>query len=219
MIPAPLLLAWVMDSPKIKSRQMRGIIGVTAIGTITMASLAGVLGWIVVHGVDRNKTPPGADWTDSTAVGYIFLYLFFGIVDACFQIVVQWTLSALTNDPVLCARYAGAFRGTVSFGMCIAFTLDAKAVSYKVQIIIQLAVYALALASLYYVILVYVKETNYFAEENVIVPVAVEEQAIVAGLVSEDVVQHELELEKIARGLINTDEEQTVEPKSVKPKA
>ena len=75
MIPAPLLLAWVMDSPKIKSRKMRGVIGVTAIGTITMASLAGVLGWIIVKGVDRHKTPPGADWTEPNAIGYIFLYL------------------------------------------------------------------------------------------------------------------------------------------------
>ena len=105
--------------------------------------------------------------------------------------------------------------------MCIAFTLDAKAVSYKVQIIIQLAVYALALASLYYDILVYVKETNYFVEENVIVPASVEEKAIVAGLVTEDVIRHELELEKIARGLVNTDEEESVEAESesVKPKA
>ncbi|OQV05328.1 hypothetical protein CLAIMM_10089 isoform 2 [Cladophialophora immunda] len=210
MIPAPLLLAWVMDSPKIKSRRMRGVVGVTAIGTITMASLAGVLGWICVHDIDRHKTPPGADWTDgSAAVGYIFLYLFFGIVDACFQIVVQWTLSALTNDPVLCARYAGAFRGTVSLGMCIAFTLDARTVSYKNQIIIQLCVYALALCSLYYVILTYVKETNYFAEENVIVPVAFEEKAIVEGLVADDVIRRERELEKIARGLAVDDVEST----------
>ncbi len=55
----------------------------------------------------------------------------------------------MTNDPVLCVRYAGAFKGTVSFGVCITFTLDVEAVSYMVYIIIQLAVYALALVSLY----------------------------------------------------------------------
>ncbi len=166
MIPAPLAFAWIMDNPKIKSRRMRGVIGVTVIGVISMSALAGLLGWIITKGVDRNLTPPGADWTESSAQGYIFLYLFFGIIDACFQIVVQWTLSSLTNDPVLCARYAGAFRGTVSFGMCIAFTLDSQNISYKVQVIIQLAVYALAVACLYYVILTYIKETNYFTAKR-----------------------------------------------------
>jgi hypothetical protein len=227
MIPAPLLLARMMDSSRIKSRQIRGVVGVTAIGVVTMASLAGLLGWICVHDVDRTKPPPGVDWTNSTGVGYIVLYLFFGIVDACFQIVVQWVLSALTNDPVLCARYAGAFRGTVSLGMCIAFTLDAKAVSYKNQVIIQLCIYALALCSLYYVIFKYVKETNYFAEENVIVPVSFEEKALVEGLVTEEAVRREQELERIARGLATTtkgvdvEEDSSVEPKVevVEPKA
>ncbi|RFU33869.1 hypothetical protein B7463_g2471, partial [Scytalidium lignicola] len=198
MIPSPLLLGYLMDHPKIESRRTRGLLGVTAIGVITMASLSGLLGWIITKGVDRNLPPPGADWTESAAQGYIFLYLFFGIIDACFQIVVQWTLSALTNEPELCARYAGAFKGTVSFGMCIAFTLDSKAVSYKVQTIIQLVVYALALASLYYVISVYVTETNYFTEENVIVPASVEEKAVVSGMVPEDIIRHEHEKEQIA---------------------
>jgi hypothetical protein len=191
-----------MDSPKIKSRRMRGILGVTAIGIITIAALSGLLGWIIHEGVNRNKTPPGADWTDSSAQGFIFLYLFFGIIDACFQIVVQWTLGSLTNDPVLCARYAGAYRGTVSLGMCISFTLDAKAVSYKTQVIVQLAVYALALVSLYFVILTYVKETNYFTEENVIVPVAVEEKAVLSGEVPVEVIEHEHEKEQLAEQIV-----------------
>lgn len=202
MIPSPLLLGWIMDSPKVKSRKTRGILGVTAIGVVTMSALSGLLGWIIVKGVDRTKPPPGADWTQSTAVGYIFLYLFFGIIDACFQCVVQWTLSSLTNDPVLCARYAGAFKGTVSLGMCVAFTLDAKAVSYKTQTIIQLAIYTLALVCLYYVIIVYVKETNYFLEESVIVPEAFEKKAILAGMVAEDS-EHHLHLQ--------TDDEKTAE--------
>jgi hypothetical protein len=202
MIPAPLSLAWVMDSPKIKSRRMRGVIGVTAIGVITLAALSGLLGWIISNGVDRNKTPPSTDWTDSSAHAFIFMYLCFGIIDACFQIVVQWTLGALTNDPVVCARYAGAFRGTVSLGMCMTFTLDSKAVSYQTQVIIQLAVYALALVSLYYVILTYVKETNYFAEENVIVPVSVEEKAVLSGAVDVDVIEHEHEKEQLAQNMV-----------------
>lgn len=60
--------------------------------------------------------------------------------------------------------------------MCVSFVIDSEGVSYRNQAIIQLLLYALGLACLLYVIAVYVKETNYFAEEDVIVPAAVEEK-------------------------------------------
>jgi hypothetical protein len=181
MIPAPLCLAWVMDSPKIGSRRTRGFAAVSVVGLITMGALGGLLGWITNQDVNRNNPAPGLDWTDSGFGAGVVLYILFGIVDACFQIIVQWTLGSLTNDPVLCARYAGAFKGTVSLGMCIAFTLDSKAVSYKTQVIIQLVLYAVALCCLFYVIYYYVEDTKYFKEENVIVPAAVEENLVIAG--------------------------------------
>jgi hypothetical protein len=207
MVPSPLILSWIMDNQKVKSRRTRGILGVTIVGVITLASIGGLLGWILREGVDRNKTPPAVDWTDPSAHAFIFLYLCFGIIDACFQVIVQWTLGSLSNDPAVCARYAGAYRGTVSLGMCIAFTLDSKAVSYTAQVIMQLSVYTLALVSVYYVILRYVKQTNYFTEESVIVPAAIEEIAILSSTVPEKVVEHEHGKEQLANQIIIGSEE------------
>ena len=49
-----------------------------------------------------------------------------------------------------------------------------------------------------YVLVIYVKETNYFTEENVIAPLSVEEQARVAGLVTEEQIDSEAAKNKAA---------------------
>ncbi|KAK5124766.1 hypothetical protein LTR85_001479 [Meristemomyces frigidus] len=200
MIPAPIALAWVMDNPRIMSRRNRGLSGVAIVGTITMASTAGLLGWVMRNNIDRSLTSPAVDWTDSAFASGFVLYVLSGIVYACFQITVQWTLSALTNDPVLCARYAGAFKGTVSLGMCISFTIDAKSVSFQTQLVVDLVLYAAGLACLVYVIMVYVKDTNYFLESDVIVPAYAEEKALAQGDVQQTAVEEMRLREAVAEG-------------------
>ncbi|KAJ6443235.1 membrane transporter protein [Purpureocillium lavendulum] len=174
MIPAPLALAWVMDNQRLSSRRTRGLIGVAIVGTITIGVTAGLLGWILRNGVERSGNGPAVDWADSRFAAAFILYLLFGVVYACFQITVQWTLASLTNEPSLCARYAGAFKGTVSLGMCVSFIVDSQGMSYRNQAIMQLVLYAFGISCLAYVIAVYVKETNYLDESLVVVPEAVE---------------------------------------------
>ncbi|KAF4961810.1 hypothetical protein FSARC_10068 [Fusarium sarcochroum] len=173
MIPAPILLAYIMDNRHIKSRRSRGLMGFSVVSLITMGATSGLLAWVMQNHVVKSAESPAVDWTDSAFAPGIILYLLFGVIFACFQISVQWTLSSLTNDPSLCARYAGAFKGTVALGMCISFTVDSQGMSFRDQIIMQLALYALGICCLFYVISVYVKQTNYFAEEGVVVPVEV----------------------------------------------
>ncbi|KAJ9145453.1 Membrane transporter protein [Pleurostoma richardsiae] len=200
MIPAPICLAMIMDNPRIASRRTKGLIGTAVVGVITMATTAGLLGWVIHNNVNGDNDPPAVDWTDSAFAAGFILYLLNGIIYACFQIAVQWTMASLTNDPALCARYAGAFKGTVSLGMCISFTIDSQGVSYRNQVIIQLALYGFGLVCLFWVIAYYVKETNYFLEDSVIVPAKIEEKAVTLGLVAEDVIEHEHQKELIAEG-------------------
>lgn len=61
-----------------------------------------------------------------------------------------------------------------------------------------------------YVLVVYVKETNYFTEENVIAPLSVEEQARVAGLVTEEQIESEAAKNKVA-GMNAKDRKQDAE--------
>ncbi|KAL4882103.1 MFS general substrate transporter [Aspergillus karnatakaensis] len=181
MIPSPFLLAWLLDNKHIQSRKSRGLIGTTYVALITLGATSGLLAWVfrnnVTHGSSNSNatttttTPsPLVDWTDSAFTAGIILYLLFGIIYACFQIVVQWTLAALTNDPALCARYAGAFKGTVSLGMCVSFTVDSQGMAFRDQVVMQLVLYAVGIGCLGYVVLVYVQQTNYLVEEGVVVP-------------------------------------------------
>lgn len=198
MIPAPLILTAIMGSPRLKTRRIQGLVGASIVSITTLACFGGLLGWVIHNDVDRTKTPPAVDWTDSAFAGGFILYLLSGVVYACFQIIAQWTLGSLSNDPSVCARYAGAFKGTVSFGMCISFTIDSQMVSYRDQTIIQLCIYALGIVSLLYVIWFHVKDTNYFLEEAVIVPLSAEERAVMSGKVPQEVIEHEHIKERIA---------------------
>ena len=199
MIPCPLALAYVMDSNFIKSRRIRGLVGVAIMGTITLAASAGLAAFIVEKDVNRQKnTPPAVDWSDGAFAGPFILYLLFGIVYATYQICVQWTLASLTNDPVKCARYAGMFKGTTSLGMCISFVLDSKNVSYLDQLIVQFVLYGVGLACLVSVIWFCVKDTNYFLEDDVIVPKSYEEKAILEGMVDQEAVDREKAKERLA---------------------
>ena len=80
MIPCPLLLAYVMDTKHIKSRRIRGITGAIIMGTICLATNAGLAAWITKNNVNRQKnTPPGVDWTDSAFGAGFVLYLLSGM--------------------------------------------------------------------------------------------------------------------------------------------
>ncbi|KAF2102542.1 hypothetical protein NA57DRAFT_71532 [Rhizodiscina lignyota] len=199
MIPCPLVLASILDTSRIKSRRMRGMVGTACMGTLTLAVCAGLAGWIAKNDVNRQKnTPPGVDWSDSAFGAGFILYLLEGIVYACYQICVQWTLGALSNDPIQCARYAGLFKGTTSLGMCVSFILDSQNVSYMDQLIVQFVLYGVGLVFLFGILWFQVKETNYFLEEDVIVPHKFEEKLTIEGKINEQQLEHEREKELLA---------------------
>ncbi|KAK5948242.1 hypothetical protein OHC33_010676 [Knufia fluminis] len=203
MIPAPICLAYIMDNKKIRSRRIKGLLGSVLVGLISLGAIGGLLGWVVSNHIDRTKAAPAIDWTDSAFAAGFILYVLSGIIYACFQIAVQWTLAALTNDPALCARYAGAFKGTVSFGMCISFTIDSQGMNFKKQTIVQLILYIIGWVCLLYVIAVYVKPTNYFLEDSVIVPAAFEQKVAVEGVIGSDQAEEQVIKEEIARGSLD----------------
>jgi hypothetical protein len=94
---------------------------------------------------------------------------------------------------------AGLFKGTTALGMCISFVLDSKNVSYIDQLIVQFTLYAVGLVFLLGIIWFCVKDTNYFLEENVIVPHRWEERARIEGLVADEQIEREHQKEMLAR--------------------
>ena len=178
MIPLPLALAWVMDTRTIKKRRSRGLLGCAIIGIVMIATYSSMAAFIKHYDIDRTKTPPQVDWTDSRFAWGFILYLLSGIIHAGFQVCGQWVLGALTNEPAKCARYAGLYKGFTSLGLMIAFLMDGQGVSYATQQIVQFVLYMVGLASLVGVTWFYVEDTNYFLEADVIVPKHVEAEIL-----------------------------------------
>ncbi|KAM5460956.1 hypothetical protein MferCBS49748_007571 [Microsporum ferrugineum] len=194
----PWIIVFVLDSRRIKSRKTRGFIGVAFIGAISLGASAGLYAWLDINNVGSLKKPLAKDWTDPEFGGMFTLFLLFGAIYAAYQMTIEWVVSALTNDPSKLAQFGGIFKGTLSLGICLSFVMAAENVPFVGQLSLQFSLYIIGVIGMIYVLIVYVKETNYFTEENVIAPLSVEEQARAAGLVTEEQIQSEAAKNKAA---------------------
>lgn len=71
-------IAPLLDSPKIGSRRMRGLVSTIVMGVLTIVTWIGLLVWL-----DRNPLdplhPPLWGWTEKSYGGFLVLTLLFGI--------------------------------------------------------------------------------------------------------------------------------------------
>lgn len=104
-------------------------------------------------------------------------------VFSIYQIAVQYVITSLTNNPERLARYAGIFRGVTAFGMMFSFIIDGQGGSYLAQLSFQFACYGVGIILLYIVAILFTTDSNYFQEDEVIVPVHVEQEAKAKGMV------------------------------------
>ncbi|KIX01044.1 uncharacterized protein Z518_10110 [Rhinocladiella mackenziei CBS 650.93] len=194
----PGLLILVLDNQRIKSRQTRGLIGLGLMSAVSIGACAGLIAWLEVYNVDDLTEAAGEDWTDAAWPGLFVCYLLFGMIYAGYQMVVEYTLASTTNDPSTLARVAGMFKCYSSFGMMISFIMAGERVTFLGQVILQFVLYVLGAIGVAWVLIYRVKDSNYFTEEDVIVPLAEEERSKLAGLVTEEQIAHEHEKELVA---------------------
>jgi hypothetical protein len=119
----------------------------------------------------------------------------------CYQVAVQWVLGGLTNDPDMCSRYAGLYKGTSGAGLCISFILDAAGVPFIYQLTVQFVCYACGITALLFITVTQIKETNYFLEENIIAPHRFEDSLIAKGTIGEEQMEREKRKERLAKEL------------------
>ncbi|EFQ96815.1 hypothetical protein MGYG_08738 [Nannizzia gypsea CBS 118893] len=194
----PWIMVCILDNRQVKNRKTRGFIGVAVIGAVSVGASAGLYAWLDINNIASLKKPQAKDWTDPEFGGMFALFLLFGAIYAAYQMTIEWVVSALTNDPSKLAQFGGVFKGTLSLGICLSFVMAAQNVPFVGQLSLQFSLYVIGVIGMVYVLIVYVKETNYFTEENVIAPLSVEEQARVAGLVTEEQIQSEATKNKVA---------------------
>ncbi|EOD47484.1 putative duf895 domain membrane protein [Neofusicoccum parvum] len=66
------------------------------------------------------------DWTESSYIGHMFLYMFYGFYDSVWQTSVYWLMGAMTNNGRKLANFAGFYKGIQSAGAAIIWALDLK---------------------------------------------------------------------------------------------
>lgn len=84
------------------------------------------------------------------------------------------------------------------------FIIDGQGAAYVAQLAFQFACYFVGIVFLYAVTVLWVTDTNYFIEDNVIVPEHVKDDAQIQGKVTEDDIEREHQKEAEAEGKANS---------------
>ena len=90
--------------------------------------------------------------------------------------LVQWILSALTNDPEQLARFAGLAKGVLAGGEATSFGTDAAGLTQLRVVAYNFTLQAFGLLCMGFVGWKCVTDTNYRLEANVIPPSHLEAQ-------------------------------------------
>lgn len=128
-IPSTFLFGCVLDNNRF-SRRIRGFTALTLALAFVIVSWSLVLHILGKHDLRRDVSSPAWDWTDPAYAEFCAMVLLTGIAYAIDQMMVMWVISAFSNEPRLLARYSGFFKGMLSAGLCIAFSLESAKVSY-----------------------------------------------------------------------------------------
>ena len=170
----------VLDAPWM-GRRTRGYVGLGVVSVMVIIVWAVALSWqvdftrsyVADHGGKR------ISYHDSNYKGKGTLYFFFYFVDACYQALAYWIMSALTNDPFKLARFAGLYKAIQSAGSAGSFGMDAVMTPLLNE---HLASWIMMLVSfpLAFLVIRTIKETNY-EDEQVVYVDEVQKQEVLAG--------------------------------------
>ncbi|KAI1618725.1 hypothetical protein EDD36DRAFT_402388 [Exophiala viscosa] len=194
----PGVLIFVLDNKFVRSRKVRGIMGVAITGAIAIGGCVGMYIWLHLSGYASYEKTPAYDWSYSHYGGFMAIYLMFGLTYSSYALTVEWVFACLSNDPAVLAQYAGFVRGLGSLGMMISFILAEQLTPTWVQVTVQLILYVTGVAGMIWVLIYIVPETNYFMEENTIAPQQVQEEFVTHGKITQEQLNEEVEKDKIA---------------------
>jgi hypothetical protein len=74
---------------------------------------------------NRDWPSPRQDIYDPGYVGNLFLYMFYGFLDATWQTYIYWLMGALSNEPRKLAYFAGFYKSIQSAGAAVIWRVDA----------------------------------------------------------------------------------------------
>ncbi|KAI0341296.1 MFS general substrate transporter [Trametopsis cervina] len=177
-IVGALLIGFGVLDANFMGRRSRGYLGLAVVTTLVIIVWAVGLSWQVDFGRDFVATHGRLiNYHDDAYRGKGALYFFYYFVDACYQALAYWIMSALTNDPFQLARFAGLYKAIQSAGSAGSFGMDAVLTPLLNE---HLASWCLMLVSfpLAFLVLRTIKETNYEDEQMVYVDEAQKEEVL-----------------------------------------
>ncbi|KAF7313553.1 hypothetical protein HMN09_00511400 [Mycena chlorophos] len=125
-----LIMALVLDRKSL-SRRTRAFIG----WFIVLVMVFVVHGWALHYVREYDRNSPivldqslRIDFSDKQYIGRVFLYIFFGLLDAMWQTTVYWMMGAMSNDPNKLAYFIGYYKAIQSAGSVGSWRADAVGV-------------------------------------------------------------------------------------------
>jgi len=188
-IPGGYFLVPVFDNNRF-SRRTRGIMGVSVLTVVVYGTWLGFFGWTRGKNLDRSILGPNYDWSGAPFGGYVVLYFLFGALYVAYPLTIQWIMSSLTNSPRKLARLASMYKGINAAGMCVAFGVDGALPPFVHEFAYAFSLQAAGLFVLFYLVAFQVSDTNYFLEEEVVVPRKVVEME---AKIDPEIARHEVE--------------------------
>ncbi|KAI0784071.1 MFS general substrate transporter [Abortiporus biennis] len=167
-----LLIGFLVLDGKRFHRRTRGYLGLGVVTAMTIIIWGVGLAWQVTFNradaLARKNSGTLINYHDKEYRGKGALYFFYFFNDACYQALIYWIMSAITNDPFRLARFAGLYKAVQSAGAAGSFGMDAVATPLLNE---HLASWIMMLFSfpLAFFVIRTIKETNYDTEKMVYV--------------------------------------------------
>ena len=133
-----ICIGYILDKKKYALGK-RALLGFTTLA-VAMNLIFG-LGCVLEYNVladfsKSNPLDPKIDFTESRFAFPCLAFVLYGLGDSMIQAYAYWVMGALAKDnPVLCARYTGFYKGVQSLGAAVSWMLDIK--SFDVAYIYQ----------------------------------------------------------------------------------
>ncbi|EIM91984.1 MFS general substrate transporter [Stereum hirsutum FP-91666 SS1] len=158
-IVGSIAIGLLLDSRRL-TRRMRAFAGWTVLLLFVFA--LHIWAYFYQKNYTRESIPEDSqkiDIYDAEYVGRIFLYMFFGMLDAMWQTTAYWMMGAMSNDPAKLAYFAGFYKSIQSAGATGVWRADAVKLPYMN---IFISTWALLVAGLLFALpMIYLRVKNH----------------------------------------------------------
>ena len=121
------LLAFILDWTRYTRRQRAVGAWIFMFVIVNVIWGGGLPFWLKIN---RNEPSPRQDLYDPGYVANLFLYIFYGFLDAFWQVYVYWLMGSVSNNPKTLALYSGLYKSIQAVGAAVISAMDSRKVPF-----------------------------------------------------------------------------------------